>query len=141
MNDPGWKGDTYTCRTCGFSLRLKKNHCDTSKPLMHRCERRRKGVGDWTHWLIRRVTFETYTSNCRCRSMVYKMNAWGWHSVFHFREITAGMVEEARKRGWRLARFTIIAWPGCASLVFAAIVMSLVGRCATNRSSRPACPS
>jgi hypothetical protein len=35
----------------------------------------------------------------------------------------------------------MVAWPGCASLVLAAIVMSLVGRCAANRSSHPACPS
>ena len=76
-----------------------------------------KGPGDYLHDMILRWTGEGMTLGCDCKAWIAKMNAWGPAGCReHLNEIVAHMLEEAKKRGWKLAGL-----PGAATVAGLAV--------------------
>jgi hypothetical protein len=61
-------------------------------------------TGTHAHRLIVRWFGEATSSSCNCGSMIGKMNAWGPVGCREHRdEIADVMMEEGKKRGWKIA--------------------------------------
>lgn len=65
---------------------------------------RARGPGDYLHDAILFWTREKTTAKCGCEDRIRKMNQWGAACNDHVDEIAAWMIEQAKERGWKLAK-------------------------------------
>jgi hypothetical protein len=99
-------GTTAQCRVCGYTRAIPVG--GTIPPRV--CSSH--GPGDFLHEAILYWTKEAPTSGCDCASRLAQMNAWTFaENREHADEIAAWMIDEAKKRGWKLASV-----PGAATI-------------------------
>jgi hypothetical protein len=126
-----WTGSEWECSECGFRFRPvtvgprkppRKNCSVVTTRLICRAR-----AGQWLHWLVKFILREEITPSCQCRAMACKMNGWGLMGcLHHISDITRGMVDEAAKRGWRIAKRKMVSAVCCVSLIAIAIAVSQV---------------
>jgi hypothetical protein len=108
----------YQCSKFGWTITVFPSelpiHCD--------CENREsvtfvvrsaiKGPGDFLHDAILKWIGEGPTRECGCTDRINQMNGWGSAGCSeHLEEIVGWMMEEAKKRGWKMATM-----PGAATV-------------------------
>jgi len=90
-----------------------------------------RGPGDYLHDAILRWFGESPTAECQCHSRIAQMNAWGPTGCReHLDEIVGWLVDEAQRRGWRIAKLPVVRWS------IKRFVLSAIRRCeGSNRNA------